>query len=683
MQVESGYEMKMCILSLEQYKQVIQHLSTNTGLDEIKLLHIPKDYFSNRELKKIANSIRQSINTRSEFNTNTNTETIKTIQEIHQAHSFSIPFTTELVDGILIATTGNGSFASSIYADKNEVSKAVERAETLISRSVNLSVVIDSDAKTFLSTRIRSADTASLDETLSIEPPEPKQSRSERIDEILSSIDTSNLKSIFVSLDEFTNKLMDVFSGSSTDVTQADFLKCIESQSNLLQKAKESYIESTEEHEAKIQALNTKIESARVNNDNLVMQSNLELNSLQEELKRQKNEANDLMRRISTAPDMQTFELLKSKVELLETERAKNLEQQTALENKLSSSKNQVVALETSERKLKDELNSLSSKLNEVKQKAMKVKHKMEISRVKSEPFSFDDSDISEDEHFVSAHTINTMDMSKAEEPNDDAKETLRRAYIYKPSTFGLTIWNPSTSDISSYMERVLKACKEAKEIGAQEHQLIRLIMRSLPDRFEFVEGFVDKDKKSDHTEFAKEVVRILGAKTQRQMHDFITAQRKPGESILSYFSRILMLYKSSNNLTDDTWQSEKAHTSAIYTKIYDACYNSQKSELIRLADSDLEKGTLDIIKLKELLISVSKLADDKINAEVIQEVNVIKGQNQQKDPKKKDTRKCWFCEKPGHIKRQCWKLQKLQKEEKMDGTNREPKDSKDGRQAK
>ena len=98
----------------------------------------------------------------------------------------------------------------------------------------------------------------------------------------------------------------------------------------------------------------------------------------------------------------------------------------------------------------------------------------MEISRVKSEPFSFEDSDVSEDEHFVWTQTINTMDISKTEENNDDSKETLRRVYIYIPPTLGLTIWNPSTSDISSHMERVSKAGKEATDIGAQEHQLIR-----------------------------------------------------------------------------------------------------------------------------------------------------------------------------------------------------------------
>ena len=55
----------------------------------------------------------------------------------------------------------------------------------------------------------------------------------------------------------------------------------------------------------------------------------------------------------------------------------------------------------------------------------------MQISRIEGLPFSFDDLDISADEHFIFAHTINTMGFSKTEENNDDSKEILRRSYVY------------------------------------------------------------------------------------------------------------------------------------------------------------------------------------------------------------------------------------------------------------
>ena len=322
----------------------------------------------------------------------------------------------------------------------------------------------------------------------------------------------------------------------------------------------------------------------------------------------------------------------------------------------------------------------MSERLKTAKKSASTAK-KFKTSVVKAEPMSFDLSSDESEEEVSNANNdfiIATAD-EKTEMVEENSKE-IKKPYIFKPSNFGLTLWNPATTDINQYMDRVFRACKEAKQLGAQEHQLIRLIMRTLPDQFEFVESFISDTNKGDHKKFGAEVVRILGAKSQKKMHEFIKTQRKQGESILAYFSRIVMLYRSSNNINDSNWEQNTAHTGSIYAKIYDACYSEQRNELIRLADTELEKGTLTITKLKEILIDVSKLGNDKVASEMIEQINVVdQTKNDKKKPNKHRNVKCFFCSKMGHIKVNCWKWQQSVSE---DGKNREKREEKDGRKA-
>ena len=216
--------------------------------------------------------------------------------------------------------------------------------------------------------------------------------------------------------------------------------------------------------------------------------------------------------------------------------------------------------------------------------------------------------------------------------------------------------------------------------------------MRSLPESYDYLESFVDDSKKVDHETFADEIIRILGAKNTQNMNEFFKAQRKSGESVLSYFSRILMLYKTSNNFKDDNWQKEFGHVSAIYAKIFSSCYLEQQNELSRKTETSLESGELTLDDLKSVLVSINKLSQDKVKAELVPESisalshGATKENNDQKKKgnkypvyKKRVRGPCWFCNKDGHLRSECFKFKATQE----GSSNREPKDSKGGRWAK
>ena len=242
-------------------------------------------------------------------------------------------------------------------------------------------------------------------------------------------------------------------------------------------------------------------------------------------------------------------------------------------------------------------------------------------------------------------------------------------------------------------MESVDRAAMEARELGASDNQLIRLLMRSLPDKYNFMEYFVSEDKRSTYETFREELYKVLGNKIQNQMSSFITSQRRPGEHVLLFFFRIIMLYKSANNLKGDGWQNDPAHTCSVYSKLHDSLYPEGRAELIRRVDADLENNKLTITKLKKELTEVSKMSERKISAETMKSVNALKETEEKTETVAKDLKheesnstktglrqmpKCWNCARPGHYRSECRQLRGFQ-----NFGRRESRDQEDGRQAR
>ena len=242
-------------------------------------------------------------------------------------------------------------------------------------------------------------------------------------------------------------------------------------------------------------------------------------------------------------------------------------------------------------------------------------------------------------------------------------------------------------------MDKALKAGREALNVGATHTSVTRMILNSLGSNCDHVENFIEGADQMSLEKFSEAIGKILGKKSSVQMQSFLTAQRRSGEDLLAYFTRLQMLYRSSNKLTENSgWEEDPTHAMSFYSKIYDACYQAQKTELIRKTEELLEKGNLTLPKLKGVLIDVNKIDTSKLSAEepVVAYVNdksTYKSQkfaqkkkawyeddtsksNQEKnnDVKKYDNKTkitCWHCGKPGHKKPQCFKyIRKLREEE-------------------
>ena len=116
--------------------------------------------------------------------------------------------------------------------------------------------------------------------------------------------------------------------------------------------------------------------------------------------------------------------------------------------------------------------------------------------------------------------------------------------------------------DINTHLDIVAKCVGEARSMGATEANLIRLLMRTMPDDYKFLNEFITCERRASYETFAMEVARVLSERAPVQMATFLSASRKPGEHLLSYFYRIATLYKSSNGLMGNSWQDDQTRHS-------------------------------------------------------------------------------------------------------------------------
>ena len=284
-----------------------------------------------------------------------------------------------------------------------------------------------------------------------------------------------------------------------------------------------------------------------------------------------------------------------------------------------------------------------------------------------------------------------------------DGRRIRQRVRIFQPKDFGLTQWKPTEMDITTHLDIVAKCVEEARSLGATEANLVRLLMRTMPENYKFLSEFIGPEKRTNYETFAAEVTRVLSERAPVQMASFLQANRKAGEHLLSYFYRIATLYKSSNGLTGNKWQEDSTHVIALLAKIYDCLYEDARAELTRRLEPHIEQNTLTIDKLKGHLVEVSKLgsmkkriAGEKIsitaletgNGKVVNDDSHYKNNRDEKnntddqDRNEEDRRpKCWFCDKPGHFRADCmlWRKSIGQREQREGRENKDPRDGRHG----
>ena len=702
-------------------------LESKPGLKEnVKVVFMKLDGLQNHTVTRLTSSLSGEIKPDAILSRNYSPSRI--LEIIFE--DFNIE--TEYQDGIFVAGNGKGNINTQLQNNSSSFLAAEKIASNCDLGENNYVVFIDSDVKQLLLKALpKGSTTEDMAEVIDLEDLENKlpsdRDPNERFTLLLAS--SKKLRSVignFASVDE----------ANAREKYLGQIEKLLDRHLISLGRAEESYQQLKDDQMVEKQALEKKLEQIESNRDILVA----EMDEREEEHNKELAKKDEKQ----VALQAELKRLQEVKVESLNDQTAKDAHQAEIAQHEQSirDLKNEISVLtegfktqkanyQTSVQDLEDEKNELATNLekktlalrrleklhDKINIEATDVQTQLEENdftpgklvqrRVTSEKpapptIQLNKKDKSKSlmkptgPSFQEENVVNQLEGDQFHLTNTPLRTPVRtpsRPVICKPANFGLNTWNPLTTDIYVHLDKALKAGREALNVGATHTSVTRMILNSLGSNCDHVENFIEGADQMSLEKFSEAIGKILGKKSSVQMQSFLTAQRRSGEDLLAYFTRLQMLYRSSNKLTENSgWEEDPTHAMSFYSKIYDACYQAQKTELIRKTEELLEKGNLTLPKLKGILIDVNKIDTSKLSAEepVVAYVNDKSTYKPQKfaqkkkawyeddtsksnkeknnDVKKYDNRRkivCWHCNTPGHTKLQCFKLiRKLREEE-------------------
>ena len=720
-------------------------------LENVKIVYMKLESFPGVTITRLINSIGSQIRPNASYLRNDPAS--KKLDDIFTDYDIEPHYQ----EGIFVACTGKGELNKQLQSNQTAFLAGEKFAQDVNAEQANYAVYIDTDVKNVLASIFPVtqpiSDPEVIDLTTKLEQFEAK-APSDRDPKDRFSLIIASTKKFRSVLDNFAN----IEGKASKDRYMLQIDKFWDSHVLSLERAEQSYLQSHDEKTVALDALRKKLSAVEANKNELL----LEMTEREEDHKREIAEKDEKQKDLKNK--LQGFVDLKR--DLTDTDEAReNEEKIVKLQTEIEELKNELEAQHqdfneakeasrTSMRDLEDEKDKLAYELEiktrdlkrleetheRVRAEASNLQDKLESSNltpgkvfegvvasetaaqhtiplkrrttfqdkpslIKPRVSNFENNSVinqaEEDSQAFSMEGIGLLDKS-SNTPIRTPVRTTTRPIICKPANFGLNTWNPLTTDIYVHLDKALKAGREALNIGATHTSVTRMILNSLGSNCDHVENFIEGADQMSLEKFAEAIGKILGKKSSVQMQSFLTAQRRSGEDLLAYFTRLQMLYRSSNKLTENSgWEEDPTHSMSFYSKIYDACYQAQKTELIRKTEELLEKGNLTLPKLKGILIDVNKIDISKLSAEepVVAYVNdkstyktekfaqknkawyeddTSKDNTEKKnDVKRYDNRRkivCWHCNTPGHTKLQCFKYIRKLREEENKGNQRETK---------
>ena len=718
--------------------------------DNVKIVFMKIENIQKQTMKRLVNSLASKINPNAHFEKDDPTS--QKLDEIFREFDINPCYQ----DGILIACNGKGDINQTLQNNSVALTSAEQLVANLETDENNYVVYIDSDVRSSVMASLpqppEDDDTEATDKLDRLESQEP------------SKIDPEERFTLLLASSKKLRSIIGNFTSVEGTASKARYLQQIDQNLDVhlrsLIRAEQSYYKLKDNQTADKIALERKLELVKSNKDALVEEMsqreteyNIELankdkkqKELEEELKKSlvlktekekdggeasedvakirqlEEEINDLKDEIQSINDdfEKAKEASKTSIRDLEDEKAE-------LAVDLDKKERALKRLELLHEQVQHEDSTVQQELEKTDltpgktlqrivttgtathfitplNKKMTLQDK--TSLIKPRGLSFDDENvihqIDNDSPMSYMGANGMIDKSSNTPTRTPSRSTSSRPIICKPTNFGLNTWNPLTTDIYVHLDKALKAGREALNVGATHTSVTRMILNSLGSNCDHVENFIEGAENMSLEKFAEAIGKILGKKSSVQMQSFLTAQRRSGEDLLAYFTRLQMLYRSSNKLTENYgWEEDPTHSMSFYSKIFDACYQSQKNELIRKTEEFLEKGNLTLPKLKSILVDVNKIDTSKLSAEgpvvaYVSDKPTYKNENfaQEKknwynentnknneeknnDVKRYDNKKkivCWHCNTPGHTKLQCYKYIRKMKNEENKGYSRETK---------
>ena len=233
------------------------------------------------------------------------------------------------------------------------------------------------------------------------------------------------------------------------------------------------------------------------------------------------------------------------------------------------------------------------------------------------------------------------------------------------PSKFGMRNFNPATANIFQHIQQLRIGIKQAETQGYEKENIQNLVLLTLPSEFEYIQDFMSDDDKNSVESFLSRIIELIEGSKTDQLSSFLRQHRKPNENILAYFSRMKNLYKHSLIKTA-TLETDTFGIRILYQKVYEAMTMAQAAELQRLCETKLTAGDLKFSELQTFVAQASRkqnLPSPTLAAASNLQLHTVPSPKlEANNMGSTEKRTCYYCQKIGHLKRNCFQLNKDRK---------------------
>ena len=325
---------------------------------------------------------------------------------------------------------------------------------------------------------------------------------------------------------------------------------------------------------------------------------------------------------------------------------------------------------------------------------------RVKIDNSNSQPnFYSDDSDEDEDHNQTTSSfkscrsqkvTIATMDTDS----NNDTSNNKIDRFVATPAKFGLPVWNEVEVTFLEHLMFCERGMKYAEEKKLKLSELQNLLLQTLPQDYQYVTAFLEDNDKKNMSSFKSKLMELIMGTNWDQSSAVLTAQRRSGEKILSFFLRLQNMYSFCTSKNDKELAEDKWFCMMLYQKILATLPLGAKAEFQRDCESSMVNGVLEFTDLKKKIITISRKAS--MLQPIGNQVSVLTGLNStaassedKKVPsiatsagrKAGERRSCYYCKKQGHIMKDCAALKKKKAKEAANKESNGRETKTDGRQ--
>lgn len=243
-----------------------------------------------------------------------------------------------------------------------------------------------------------------------------------------------------------------------------------------------------------------------------------------------------------------------------------------------------------------------------------------------------------------------------------------KKVATLKLSNYGISKWSPGESSLIEHLSAIKIPLDAAAQQGLSQEELCSLVLLSLPEKYTYLNNILKPEDKRDLRSLFRKVLEGLGAGQVELTRALYNLNRRTGESLLSFLSRLVEIW----TLAHPAEQDPNARSRFLMHKLLQHAAPAQKTEIQR-ALSQKQHHEIAIEDLQNAIIHAMRLAPDEAEFPDIHDSNNLPGIFSIKDNEVQSNLipvnneetsrrplrdlskiKCYSCSRFGHFARRC-----------------------------